>query len=94
VGIAPTCESASSKSIGTPDPQPVAHKGSTYKDAYKGKIGGWPDASGAVYEDESTTLCLFPSSNVTLVKPGKNLTYTKVNGGGNECIGLVRLAQS
>jgi len=94
VSFAPTCASGSRSAIGTPDPQLITHKSNSYQDKYSGTIGGWPDAGGAVYEDESTKLCIFPSSNVTLTKPGKNVTKTAVNGTGSTCIGLVRLAKS
>jgi hypothetical protein len=94
LNFSPTCVSGSKSALGTPDPQLILHKSNTYQDKYSGTIGGWPDASGAVYEDESTALCIFPSSNVTLTKPGKNVTKAGVNGTGSTCIGLVRLAQS
>lgn len=94
VSFAPTCSPADKSAIGTPDPQKVTSKTEKFTDSYAGEIGGWPGAAGWVYDDEDTKVCIYPSSNVTTMRNGVNNTRKEVNGFGNHCVGVIKLATS
>ncbi len=94
LSVAPTCSASAKSAIGTPNPQLVTSSTNSFKDAYSGAIGGWPDAAEWVYEDEATKVCVFPSANVTVMRDGKNVTKQRINGFGSYCAGVVKLARS
>ena len=94
LSVAPTCSASEKSAIGTPEPQLVTSSSNSFKDKYSGAIGGWPGASGWVYEDEATKVCVYPSATVTVLRDGKNVTKQRINGFGSYCAGVVKLAKS